>query len=85
MMHQELINLLRKCSSSFREEIKLKSPEVLGIFLTSNNAVMYCRLFMGRWHSSLKASLFYCFLEVLHLQVVTILSDIVTVRNIHYI
>lgn len=76
---------LKKMSPSFREEIKLKSPEVLGIFFTSNNAVTYCRLFMERWHSSLKASLFYCFLEVLHLHVMTILPDVVTVRNIHYI
>lgn len=75
---------LKKMSFSFREEIKLKSPEVLGIFLT-NNAVMYCRLFMEGWHSFLKASLFYCFLEVLHLHVMKILSDVVTVRNIHYI
>lgn len=49
---------LKKMSSSFREEIKLKSPKVLGIFLTSNNAVMYCRLFLETWHSSLKALCF---------------------------
>lgn len=72
-------------SSSFSEEIKLKSPKVLAVFPTSNNAVMYCRLFLERWHSSLKASLFHCFLEVLHLHVMMLLSAIVSVRNIHNI
>lgn len=82
-IQQGLMNL-KKTAEGLREEVKLKSPGVLSVFLTSN-AVIYCKLFMKKLHSSLTISLFYCFLEVFHLHVTMILSEGVTVRNIHYI
>lgn len=46
------------------EKLRQKSPRMLSIFLTSNNEVTYCRLFMKKLHSSPKAYLFHHFLEL---------------------
>lgn len=82
MMKQELMNP-KKTSYSFKE-VQTKSPRMLSIFLTNNNEVTYCRLFMKKLHSSLKAYLFYHFLEVLHICMLQVFYQKLS-PDIHYI